>query len=717
MPQRGGDAVVPPAVVARSRSRYKAPVRAALRTVLVLSSGLVVVGACDGGRARRPPRPVPAVVERSEAKPPAEAKTEKAADETEGKVAADVVAVPDSLVVDGVPPIPRAIAEAVGAYAEARSATALSWHPRERSLLIATRFADTDQIHEVKLAGGARKQLTFFRDPVRAAMYPHKGDGGFFVLSKDTGGDEFAQNWRLDRATGQLALLTDGKSKNGLGPWSNASDRFAYASTRRNGKDTDLWVVDPRDPKTDRSLAEVEGGGWSPIDWSPDDQRLLVENYVSVNESELWLFDLAGGKREKLTEKTGDTPVSWDNGFFTADGRAIVTVSDIGGEFRDLVRIELDGKKVTPLVPSFGWDVQAFAPSPDRKRMAATINEGGRSRLKVYDLPGMRERKIGAVPDGAIRSLVWREGGRELAFSVSSARSPSDVYVLDAQTGGVERWTDSEVGGLDPSTFSEPEVIRWKSFDEREIPGLYYRPPARFAGKRPVVVIVHGGPEAQSQYGFIGRNNYYLDQLGVALIYPNLRGSTGYGKSYVRLDNGERREDAVKDLGALLDWIATRPDLDAERVMIMGGSYGGYMTLASSVHHADRIRCAVDIVGISNFVTFLEHTEAYRRDLRRVEYGDERDPKMREFLQSISPLTHADKIKRPLFVIQGRNDPRVPVSEAEQIVATLKKQGTPVWYLEGKDEGHGFNKKHNIDFQLYATVLFMRTYLLDGMAE
>lgn len=676
-------------------------------------SWCVLAVACDRAPASSKPSPAPPVVLKPDCPTPAAPTAAPAPRETP----ADVVPVPDSLVADGIPPVPRAIAEAVGAYAEARSAGALAWHPRERSLLISTRFADTDQVHEVKMPGGARKQLTFLREPVKAATHAPVGDGSFFVLSKDTGGDEFAQNWRLDRATGKLALLTDGKSKNTLGPWANAGDRLAYTSTRRTGKDTDLWLVDPRDPATDRKLAEVEGGGWRPLDWSPDDQRLLVENYVSVNESYLWLFDVAAGTRELLTDKTGGEPVSWSDGFFTADGRAVISTSDGAGEFRELVKLELDGHKAAPLVPPIGWDVQSYAVSHDRKRMAAVINEGGRSRLKIYDLPAARERKVAALPDGVIRSLAWRPGGRELAFSVSSARSPSDVYVLDTQTGALERWTESEVGGLDPASFSEPALIRWKSFDEREIPGLYYRPPARFQGKRPVVVIIHGGPEAQSQFGFIGRNNYYLNELGVALIYPNVRGSTGYGKSYVRLDNGEKREDAVKDLGALLDWIAAQPELDAGRVMIMGGSYGGYMTLASSVHHADRIRCAVDIVGISNFVTFLERTEAYRRDLRRVEYGDERDPKMREFLQGASPLTHAEKIKKPLLVIQGRNDPRVPVSEAEQIVATLKKQGTPVWYLEGKDEGHGFNKKQNMDYQLYATVLFMKTYLLDGLAE
>ena len=630
-------------------------------------------------------------------------------------VAADQVPVPDSLVADGVPPIPRALAEAVGAYAEARSASVLGWHPRDRSLLIATRFADTPQVHEVRAPGGARRQLTFFADKVAGASYPPVGDGGFLVLSKDIGGNEFAQNWRLDRASGKLSLLTDGAAKNSLGVWSNAGERMAYTSTRRTGRDTDLYVLDPRDRATDRRAAELEGGGWSPLDWSPDDQKLLVTNYVSVNESYLWRIDPASGERELLTAKQ-DPPVAWSGGAFTADGRAVISASDGAGEFQQLVRLDLADKKITPLSADVAWDIDGFAVSRDRTRVAAVANEGGRSRLHLYELPGGRERAIAAkLPVGVMSGLRWHSNGRDLAFSLSSARSPTDAYVLDTEADRLERWTESEVGGLNPETFSEPELITWRSFDEREIPGFYYRPPARYTGKRPVVVILHGGPEGQSQTGFIGRNNYYLDELGVALIYPNVRGSTGYGKSYVRLDNGERREDAVQDLGALLDWIAAQPELDAGRVMIMGGSYGGYMTLAASVHFADRIRCAVDIVGISNFVTFLEHTEAYRRDLRRVEYGDERDPKMREHLLKISPLTSAERIKKPLFVIQGRNDPRVPVSEAEQIVATLKRGGTPVWYLEGKDEGHGFAKKRNQDFQMYATILFMRTFLLDGM--
>jgi dipeptidyl aminopeptidase/acylaminoacyl peptidase len=302
-----------------------------------------------------------------------------------------------------------------------------------------------------------------------------------------------------------------------------------------------------------------------------------------------------------------------------------------------------------------------------------------------------------------------------LAFNVAGARSPFDVYTWS--TGGTERstarWTASETGGIPASRFVEPQLIRWKTFDDRELTGFLYKPdPAKFPGPRPVIVNIHGGPEAQFRPTFAGRQNYLINELGCALLFPNVRGSAGYGKSFLKLDNGLKREDSYRDISTLFDWVRTRPDLDAARIMVTGGSYGGFMTLAVASNYADRIRCALDVVGISNLATFLQNTESYRRDLRRVEYGDERDPAMREFMERTAPINNAQKITKPLFVVQGANDPRVPKTEADQIVATLKKQGTPVWYLLAKDEGHGFAKKKNADFQFYATVQFVREYLL-----
>jgi dipeptidyl aminopeptidase/acylaminoacyl peptidase len=308
--------------------------------------------------------------------------------------------------------------------------------------------------------------------------------------------------------------------------------------------------------------------------------------------------------------------------------------------------------------------------------------------------------------------VTWRPDSHEFAFSLSTASQPYDVYSIDVDSGRLERWTFSELGGLNAANFAQPQLIHWKSWDARSISGFLYRPPANFSGKRPVMIDIHGGPEGQFRPDFNERDNYYLSELGIAMIYPNVRGSTGYGKSFQKLDNGFLREGSYHDISTLLDWIQTQPDLDSNKVLITGGSYGGFMTLAVATNYNNRICCSVDIVGPSNLVTFLEHTSGYRQDLRRVEYGDERDPKMREFLERIAPANNANNITKPLFVIAGQNDPRVPASESQQMVSVVRKNGTPVWWLMAKDEGHGFHKKKNRDYQFYATVMFVKEYLL-----
>jgi dipeptidyl aminopeptidase/acylaminoacyl peptidase len=619
----------------------------------------------------------------------------------------------ENLVVDGIPRIPAAIAEAMGRYTEFRTASLADWHPARREMLITTRFGDTNQLHLVKVPGGARKQLTFFPDRVGGGSFHPRQP--FFLFTKDRGGDEFSQIYRFDLATGDVTLLTDGgRSQNGGLAWTTAGDHVSYGTTRRNGKDRDIHVMDPRDPKSDRTLLQVEGGGWGALDWSPDDKWVLVNERISANESYLWLVAAATGEKKLLTPKGGAEKVSYRGGEFARDGRAIYVTTDKDSEFHPLARIDLASGAHTFLTTHLKWDADDFELSPDGQTIAFVTNEDGVNALRLLDVATGREKpapRLG-LGVGLIGALDWHENGRDLGFTFSSARSALDVYSLDVTTGKVERWTESETGGLNTAVLPEPELIRWNSFDGRTISGFLYRPPARFAGKRPVIVNIHGGPEGQARPGFLGRSNYYLNELGVAIVYPNVRGSSGYGKTFLTLDNGARREDSVKDIGSLLDFIATRPELDSGRVMVTGGSYGGYMTLAVATHYNDRIRCALDVVGVSNFVTFLERTEAYRRDLRRVEYGDERDPQMKEFLLKIAPVNNAHKISRPLFVVQGKNDPRVPLNESEQMVATVKKNGTPVWYLMAKNEGHGFSRKRNQDFLAYATVAFMQDFLL-----
>jgi dipeptidyl aminopeptidase/acylaminoacyl peptidase len=615
---------------------------------------------------------------------------------------------------DGMPELPASIADAVGRYTEFRTATFAGWHPVRREALILTRFANTNQVHEVRFPGGDRRQLTFFADRITDASWPRQS-GEYFVFTRDRGGDEFRQIFRTDVATGVTSLVSDGgRSQNDLGPWSRSGDRMAYASTRRNGADRDIYVVDPKDPASDRRVLTLEGGGWDVVDWSPDDTKLAVLEYISINESYLWVADVATGEKKRITPKVKGELLSYGGAQWSADGKGLWVTTDRESEFLRLAYLDLANGKHRYNTTEVRWDVDLFDVSPDGGTIAVVTNEDGIGRLRLIDAASGEARLITALPVGVIGSLAWHQNGKEIGLSLSSARSPSDVYSVDAATGRVERWTESETGGLNAANFVEPELVRWPTFDGKTISGFLYKPGTKFTGKRPVVINIHGGPESQFQPGFLGRNNFYLDELGVAILFPNVRGSSGYGKSYLRLDNGRLREDSVKDIGALIDWIATRPDLGASRIMITGGSYGGYMTLASATHFDAKLRASLAVVGISSFVTFLENTEDYRRDLRRAEYGDERDPEMRKFLLSISPLNNASKITKPLFVVQGKNDPRVPYTESEQMVATIRKNQGPVWYLLADDEGHGFAKKSNQDFQFYATVEFIRRYLLES---
>jgi len=618
----------------------------------------------------------------------------------------------ENLVADGIPKIPATLAAEVAPYTKARSANFLSWHPVRRELLIATFFADTPEIHLVKFPGAARTQLTFFDDrPTGGVSYqPTKGD--YFIFSKDVGGDQNYQNYRYDLSTGAITLLTDGKSKNSRGVWSHTGDQVAYTSTRRSGKDTDLYVENPSEPRSDRMVAQLEGGGWEVLDWTPDDRQVLVEETISVNESYLWTVSVTDGQKRLITPKGGVEKVSYGNARFRKDGAGIYVVTDRNSEFNRLAFLDLKTNDYKFLTRQFDWDISEFDVSPDGRLLAVVTNEAGLTILHLLDAATGKESPLTSTRSiGNVTSIGWHKNSLELGFNLDSAKRYTDVYSLNVKSGKIERWTYSE-SAVDTSQFVEPELVKWKSFDGRIISGFLYLPPARFTGKRPVIIDIHGGPEGQFQPYPLSQENYYLNELGVALLFPNIRGSSGFGKSFLKLDNGILRENAYRDIGSLLDWIRAQPGLDADRIMVRGVSYGGHMALITATRYPDRIRCAVDIVGPSNLVTFLEHTSAYRRDLRRVEYGDERDSEIRAFLERTAPLNNASKITKPLFVIQGKNDPIVPLTEAEQIVTAVRKNKVPVWYLMAKNEGHGFFNKSNADFEFYAMVEFVKQYLL-----
>lgn len=618
--------------------------------------------------------------------------------------------VPANVKADGLPPIPASLASKLAPYGQFRRATLLSWHPKNLEMLVSATTASAPQVHLVESAGGAPLQLTSFKEGVPgAASFSPVAD--WYVFRKDTGAAETHQLWRSN-GDGEPILLTDGKSRNGVPVWSNKAGMIAFDSNRRNGKDRDLYVLDPKDPSTSRMLTEV-AGSWYAAAWSPDDRQVLAVEMLPGNDTALWTVDVETGRKAPLTPLApGDKPSIWSSAHYAPDG-SIYAVSNRGSELSRLWRWR---KGAWTALTKDGDAVESAAVSPDGTLVAVVFDRDASSRLELLDTSTLKPRLRPNLPAGQITSILWHPNGRELGFTFGSVSMQGDVFSVNAGSGAVTRWTRSPVGGIDAATIPEPQIVRWKSFDGKTISGVMYRPPAKFTGRRPVIVNIHGGPnDARERPRFQGRSGYFLNELGIAIVYPNVRGSFGFGRTFEKLDDGRAREDAVRDIGALLDWIAQQPGLDAGRVMVTGASYGGYMTYAVAARYPERIRCAFAAAAISNFVTYLEHTEPGRQDDRRAEYGDERDPGMREFLASISPVTLAGRIKKPLMIAHGRQDARVPIAQAESMHQAARANGVPSWLVVYEDAGHeNFPRTQaNSDFNFYTWILFAETYLLN----
>lgn len=617
---------------------------------------------------------------------------------------------PAELTTSGMPEIPAELPDKTRPYLEYRTAGFGGWDASDRSMLISTRFGNVGQLHRVAMPMGMRQQLTFEAEPVGGSISP---DGKTIIISKDAGGSEFSQLYRWEN--GQLVLLTDGESRNGFGGFTEDGSLIAFTSTKRNGRESDLYVMDPNDASTTRMVFEAPTVGYFPGGFSKDGNEIMVIHYTSVTNMDLYAVNVATGEARALRPIEADEAFG---GFEEAPDGTIWTSADIGSDIKRLGTLDRDSGEFTPMGDFGGWEVTGMALSEDGARLAVVTNEKGASQLWFYDTATGEETRVETLPPGLIGSLEFAPWG-PLGFTFTSARSPSDAYSIDPETHEVTRWTKSETGGLDPEQNVEPELIEVASFDGEMVTGYLYRPdPAKFAGERPLIISIHGGPEGQFRPGFRGSSNYYLNELGIALFYPNVRGSTGFGKRFVSLDNGPfKREDSVKDIGAFLDTLGADAAIDAANIGVTGGSYGGYMCYASILRYKDQLNGALCNVAISNFVTFLENTQEYRRDLRRPEYGDERDPVQRAKLEEISPLNSIENVEDPLFVVQGANDPRVPKSEADQLVERVRANGQDVWYLVGENEGHGFRKKENRDYQFWASLLFWDQVLNQGDGE
>ena len=606
---------------------------------------------------------------------------------------------------ENVPEIPEDVGAAVQRYQNYREARFQDWLA-DGTMLITTRFGTTSQVHHVAEPRHARTQLTFHEEPVAEAQAIPGGER--FLYRRDTGGDEWFQLYVGDVAGAEAIQLTEPGTRNQSAVVSKDGRLVVWSRAIRGSADYAIMTANPSDPQS-RRVAWQGTGSVGPTDISADGRHVLVSRNLSNRENRLLVLDLETGETRELGWSAA-TPARYDEPRFARDGRSVIAITDAGSDVSRLMEFDLDTGRSRSISPESRWGIEDYDLSDDGRLLAFAFNEEGYSRVVVQDFVTRRALpQPESLDRGVLTGLEFSPDGTRLAIGLSTPTYAGDVFAFNLADGAIERWTSSEMGALQRSQLAEPRLIRFDSFDGLSVPAFVYRPRNIAADARtPVIIDIHGGPESQTRPLWNPGAQYFAEMLGATIILPNVRGSEGYGTRYLNLDNGERREDSVRDIGALLDWIATQPDLDPARVAVYGQSYGGYMSLASMVHFSDRLVGGVERYGISNWTSFLQNTEAYRRDNRRAEYGDERVPTMRAVFDRISPLNNVGRITKPMLVMQGANDPRVPQSESDQVVRELRANGIEAWYVLFADEGHGFQKKHNNDLRREVETLFLR---------
>ncbi|AJF26483.1 peptidase S9 [Haloarcula sp. CBA1115] len=594
-------------------------------------------------------------------------------------------------------------------YLNVRSAYGSSFAP-DGTLAFLMNTTGVAQAWSLTEPQGWPEQLTFYDDTVSFVDYsPERQE---LVFGMDEGGNERAQLYRLD-ADGRVHELTGmPDAKHRWGGWSPDGERFAFASNRRDEAVFDIYVQD-RDATGDDAELVWEGDGWLSVGgFSPDGERLLVSEAHSSFDQDIYVLDIDSEDLSHLTPHEGKvryTSASWG-----PEGDAVYLVTDAESDTLELARLSVDGD--LDIVRSDDqWNIDGVALDKDSGRLVYSRNVDGYNELTVGELTGPTTIETFPTPDlpgGLAGGVAWGPDAERFAVSVTGRTVNTNVFVVETETGESEQWTAASTAGIPRETFIEPEVVRFDSFDGREVPALFSLPNgangASADGDTPVIVDIHGGPESQRRPSFSGLTQYFLSR-GYAVFEPNVRGSTGYGKAYTHLDDVEKRMDSVKDLRAGVDWLHNHSAVDPDRIVAMGGSYGGFMVLAALTEYPDLWAAGVDVVGIANFVTFLENTGDWRRELREAEYGSLDED--REFLESISPINNVDRIDAPLFVLHGANDPRVPVGEAEQIAEQAAERGVPVEKLVFDDEGHGISKRENRIEAYTAVVEFLNEHV------
>lgn len=613
-----------------------------------------------------------------------------------------------NLETQGIPRVPASLAPQVKRYTGAYGLPLAGWGNTRREVLLKG-ISSASWVSRIAAPGATPQTWLYWQEPNFYDFY-FQLQGKHLVYNRDVAGNEAFQLYLYDIEKLASTLLTDGKARSTEPVWSNAGKQIIYSSSPSGNNGVNLNLIDPFAPKSNRILVPSTGNYLKVFDWSPDDRYAVYCEFISNTFSQLWMIEVGTGKPQLLTP--GNVADYYSEPQFGADGKGLYVITDREADVRRLAYLDLATGKFTYLTSDMNWDVEEFQRSPDGGTLAFASNEAGLSHLYLLDIASNKNKTIRDLPEGMISDLKWHQNSVDLAFNYKSSRTPNDVYSVNVSNGKIERWASSTSAGVPSEKLAVPSAFQWQSFDGKTISGFLSRPPKSFIGKRPVIIDLHGGPTEQYRPAYAYEENYLINELGIVKIYPNARGSSGYGKTFQRLDDGMKREDAVKDVGALLDWIKAQPDLDADRVLLRGASYGGYLALSVSANYSQRLRGVISDSGMTNLATFLERTEGWRRDIQRAEFGDERDAKTKAWLERIAPLNNASRIKCPLFLVQGKNDPRVPFSEAEAFVQAIKKNKTPVWYLLGKNEGHGFADSANREFQLYATILFVQEYLL-----
>ncbi|MFB6262194.1 MAG: prolyl oligopeptidase family serine peptidase [Bradymonadaceae bacterium] len=547
-------------------------------------------------------------------------------------------------------------------------------------------------------------QLTFFED--RLLFVDLHPEGHRLAFGKDQGGDERQRIYTVPTDGGTPSQLSPTDAKHMWGGWSPDGERVAWSHNGRNGRDFDVYLADAGTGEEER-VHRAEGFVFV-ADWMPGGERLLVNELHSNVDSDLYLLDLDSGERRHLTPHDDDA--LYRDPTPTPDGRSIYLHTDEDRDFSTLARYDVDDDELT-LVGDRDWDRESLDVSDDGQWLASTLNVDGYSELELRNLRSGEVRTSDTFETSIVSGLEFAPKSATLAATVTGPDDTTDVWTVDVESDDARRWTRSSTGGVPRDTFVAPRLVRFESFDGLEVPAFYSTPPDA-EPPYPVLVDVHGGPEAQRRPRLSPTTQYFVHR-GFAVFEPNVRGSRGYGKAYMALDDVRNRMDSVADLNAGWEWLVESGGADPDSIAVYGASYGGFMVLSSLVTYPQLWAAGVDMVGVANFVTFLENTSDYRRHLREAEYGSLDED--REFLESISPLNHLDALDAPLMVVHGANDPRVPVSEAEAVAEAAEEKGLPVECLIYEDEGHGLAKREN-RLDAYPQIAdFLEEQLLDGI--